>query len=453
MNGYAMEKHGVNLRRFAACAATACLLLGAVCCSARADKIVLKNGSTYNGKLLSRTARTVKFRVVLANGAAIAMDFPADRVRDVTVGGDDTPPAAKPKPPKKPDAVKPARPIDSGPTDSAPARRSGSAVRALILKEGKTLPDWWDSVKLDYPRTLDLAGVNRVPGWRPRVNLGAYFFSMVTPHPKQWKPGIKLLHHVVDVRKNDPVRRPEAMGMLSNYYMRYLEDYPRAAYWGRQKDQAGGRPTLHGVVGLAECYMHMGNKQMAIALLKKYALDQRPSEPSIKLWAELGQPTTAMKLASALARTAPDSGHLAVGNLHRLAGRHDQAAASYDKVLAAQVMRGHGKLNRQRARECGFAIRLAKTLDISKVADGTHTAMSMSYRGPLHVEVKTAGGRITSARVTRHKDDIFFTSIEKTPKLIVDRQSVDKLDAVSGATVTCEAIINAATKALAGRKH
>ena len=34
------------------------------------------------------------------------------------------------------------------------------------------------------------------------------------------------------------------------------------------------------------------------------------------------------------------------------------------------------------------------------------------------------------------------------PKRIIDKQSVEKLDAVSGATVTCEAIVNAATRAL-----
>ena len=430
-----------------------CMVLAAVCSSVSADRIVLKNGSTYNGKLLKKTAMTVRFHVVLANGAKITLDFPADKVKSVTVGGDTPTVPVRPKiktpPPRKKPAVTPRRtPRVKPPKTTRPVKRSASAIKALVQREGKTLPDWWDSVKLNYPRTLDLPGKNRVKGWKPQINLGAYFFSIVTPHPGRWKPGIKLLHHVVEVREHDQTHQPEAMGMLANYYLRYFEDYPRAAYWNLQSTQTGGRATLHGVVGLAECYLHMGNKQMAVALMTQYGLDRRFSSPGVKLWAELGQADRALKLSMAMARMAPDQGYLAAGNLHRLTGKYDQARDCYSKAAAYQHPKGHGKLNRQRARECLAAVRLCETLNISKVADGTHSGTSASYRGPLTVEVKVAGGRITAARVTKHKDDIFFTSITKMPKMIVDKQSVERLDAVSGATVTCEAIVNAATKAL-----
>jgi len=436
------------------------VLLAAVCGSVCGDEITLNSGTTYKGKLLSKTDSTVKFRVMLGGGTEIVLDFPADKVRSVTAG--DVParpkPPVKPKPPiappvvkPDPDSKKPTKPVK--PVGPAPTKRSATAINALIQKEGKTLPDWWDSVKLNYPRTLDLKGVNRAQGWQPRINLGAYFFSLVTPHPNQWKQGVKLLHHVIDVRKNDRMRQPEAMAMLAKYYNRYLEDYPRAAYWGLQADKAGGRPSLQGVVGLAECYFLLGNKSMAEALLKKYRLNVQPAPQSIKLWAELGQADLALKQAMSLANRIPYSGYLAAGNLHRLAGRYDKAAGCYDKVLATKDPRGHGKLYRRRAQENGQAVRLLKTLDISRVSNGTHHGTSMSYRGPLEVDVKVSAGKIVSVKVTKHKDDIFFASITKMPKLIVAKQSVEKLDAVSGATVTSEAIVNAATKALAGNRH
>ncbi|MBL7221046.1 MAG: FMN-binding protein [Phycisphaerae bacterium] len=443
-----MGNRECNVRwRPAGSAAVVCIMLAAAYGSVLGDKIVLTNGSTYNGKLLKRTATTVRFHVVLSNGAKVALDFPAGKVKSVTVGGDtglDTvPPKIKKPTPTKPPGVKP--PTATG---SKGAKRSPAAVNALVQREGKPVAPWWDSVKLDYPRTLDLAGTNRARGWQPRINLGAYFYTIVTPHPARWKSGIKLLHHVVDVRKNDPMRRSEAMGMLANYYLRYLEDYPRAAYWNLKNTQSGGQPTLHGVVGLAECYFHLGNKQMAAKLLSDYSLDTRFSAPGAKLLAELGQVDKALKMSLEMARTAPDRGYLAAGNLHRLTGKYDQAITCYSKAAAHQDPRGHGKLNRQRARECLAAVKLCETLDISKVADGTHRGTSASYRGPLSVEVQVAGGKITAARVTKHKDDIFFTSITKIPRRIVETQSVERLDAVSGATVTCEAIVNAATKAL-----
>jgi uncharacterized protein with FMN-binding domain len=437
-----MKNRECNMRWSLVCGAVAmCLAVAATGGIALADKIVLKNNATYDGVLLNKTESTVKFRVIFPNGARVELDFPADNVKSVTVGGDVPAPPVRPKPkPKPPEVPEVPRP--------KAAQRSAAAIKALIQREGKTLPGWWDSVKLDYPRTLDLAGTNRMPGWQPRRNLGAYFYTLVTPHPARWKSGIKLLAHVVDLRKNDPMRQAETISMLANYYLHYLEDYQRAAYWYLRNDRPGVQATVHGVAGLAECYFRMGNRKMAAALLTKYRMDARFSGPGVKLLAELGQADRALKLAMSIARLAPDQGYLAAGNLHRLSGKYDRAIDCYAKAAASPITRGHGKLNVQRARECLEAVKLCKTLDIAKVADGTHRGTSASYRGPLSVELKVSAGRITSARVSRHKDDIFFTSITKMPKLIVAKQSVEGIDAVSGATVTCEAILNAATKAL-----
>ncbi|MCP4377057.1 MAG: FMN-binding protein [bacterium] len=441
-----MKNREYNMRWSLLCGAVmVCLVVAAACEVAQADKIVLKNNATYNGVLVKKTASTIKFRVIFSNGAEVVLDFPANKIKSITVGGDvpQAPERPKPKPPQAPQTPKTPKTPSSGNT-----QRSTKAIKALIQREGKTLPGWWDSVKLDYPRTLDLAGTKRARGWQPRINLGAYFYTLVTPYPARWKPGIKLLAHVVGLRKNDPRRQAETIAMLANYYHHYLEDYPRAAYWYLRNDRPAVQATVHGVAGLAECYLRMGNKKMAAALLAKYGMNERFSSPGVKLLAELGQRDKALKLAMSIARVAPDQGYLAAGNLHRLGGKYDQAINCYAKAAASQTTRGHAKLNKQRARECLEAVKLYKTLDISKVADGTHRGSSASYRGPLNVELKVSGGRITSAKVSRHKDDIFFTSITKIPKLIVTRQSVEGIDAVSGATVTCEAIVNASTKAL-----
>ena len=53
-------------------------------------------------------------------------------------------------------------------------------------------------------------------------------------------------------------------------------------------------------------------------------------------------------------------------------------------------------------------------------------------------------------KVARHEDKQYFGAITETPRLIVQRQGLKGVDAVTGATITSEAIINAVAKALAG---
>jgi len=429
------------------------ILLLAACSFAVADRIVLQNGSSYEGKLLSKTSKSIKFRVILPNGASVELDFPADRVKSVTTGGKIPAPPVRPKPttpkPTVKTPVRPPTPKPATPASTKTTQRSASQITALIQRAGKTMPDWWDSVKLNYPKTLDLAGTNPVKGWQPQRNIGAHFWSIVTPNPSRWKSGIKLLHHVMDVRRNDRLRQAQAMDMVANYYSRYLLDYARSAYWHQQASRAGARPTLHGVVGLAECYYYLGSKRMALSLLSKYGLNRRGSVPGIKLMMDMGRFDTAMTMAGDVARMMPHAGYLAAGNIYRHTRKYDKAIEAYGKVIAARDDKGYAKRSKQRAYAAIEAVRLCKTLNISKVPDGTYTASAVSYRGPLTVRVEVSGGRIKSAAVTKHKDDIFFTSIKATPQVIVTKQSVEGIDAVSGATVTCEAIVNAATKALA----
>ena len=54
-----------------------------------------------------------------------------------------------------------------------------------------------------------------------------------------------------------------------------------------------------------------------------------------------------------------------------------------------------------------------------------------------------------SVRIARHKDDMFFTSLTEIPKQILRKQTIKDIDAVSGATVTSDAIVHATAKALA----
>ena len=405
---------------------------------------------------MEQTPQMVTFKIVYSSGASATTSFPRKIVKSLVVDGKEpviakpvTPPPT-PKPPApapKPDPPPPTPVPQPAPTPSA--EPTSAAILTQIDRGGKTNPDWWDSVQLTYPKTLDLPGTNRVKGWKPQHNLGAHLWSVIIPNPHRWKQGIKLLHHVQGVRKNDTDRLREAYGQLGKCYHRFLGDWARAAYWWTKAVELNTR-DLQAVIGLADCYRRLGSKSLALATMRKYRLDRYASTDTIKFYADMGDPAKAMALAQSLMRTYPDMGLLMAGNLQRQAGRYDEAIVCFQKVVSMRSGSRHFKRVQERARENLHAVRLYEALDLSRVRDGAHTASATAYRGPLFVEVKVRAGRIESVRVTKHKEDVFFTSLTDVPAQIVATQGLKDIDAVSGATVTSEAVVNAAAKALAG---
>lgn len=445
-DGFVVPRHRASTRAPVLRAAVVVAVLAAC---AWADEVELVNGKRYQGLVLQRTPRVVTFKIVLPSGGTVETEFPVSSIKSLVVDGKE--PVARP--PAKPagpagQPAEPSAPKAAPPTPAKPAgdRRSRAEVEAIIQKVGKTPPQWWGSVSPDHPSTLDLAGTNPAKGWQPQRNMGAYFISVVNPNPDRWKPAVKLLHHVLEVRKNDPDKLREAVAMLARSYQRFLKDTPRAAFWWRKAIAMGQRTPLDNVTGLAECYFQLGGKSMAVTLLKKYGLDRTAHPATVKLWAELGEDRLALRLAEGMARQRAADGYLAAGNVCRFLGRHKQAIDYYSKVLAAG---GHNP-TRQRAEDAIEALRLYQAVDLARVPDGTYTDTAQGYRGPVEVAVEVKGGRIVSARVARHKEDMPLTSLTDIPARTVARQGLDRIDAVTGATISSEAVMNAAAKALGG---
>ena len=80
---------------------------------------------------------------------------------------------------------------------------------------------------------------------------------------------------------------------------------------------------------------------------------------------------------------------------------------------------------------------------------GTYTGTAAGHNGDIKVEVKVDADRITEVNVVEsdETDGIADPAIEDVPAAIVEKQSTD-VDAVAGATVTSDAIKEAAQKAI-----
>lgn len=89
-----------------------------------------------------------------------------------------------------------------------------------------------------------------------------------------------------------------------------------------------------------------------------------------------------------------------------------------------------------------------------KYDDGTYAGTAKGRNGDIAVSVTVAGGKISSVVVTKHEETpgISDAAITDIPAAIVKAQST-KVDAVSGATVTSEAIKKAVDNALGTPVH
>lgn len=330
--------------------------------------------------------------------------------------------------------------------------RTRAEVEALIQRMGATAPDWWDSVELTYPPTLDLNWPIRADGeWDASKNVGQYIWDVINPNPGRWKEGVKLVHHLMIRHKDDREKLGRSMEALGRMFHDLMGDWARAAFWWRK---SAGYAVYVDPISLAHCYWKLGSREMAEEVLATIPDDYTRHGALIKLWADMGEIDKALKLAERKAAGGMATiAYLTAGDTCRLAGRYKEALAYYEKVLTAEGAAGREddvRRDRERAQASIQAIKLFDTLDVTQVADGTYTANSLAYAGPLHVEVVVKGRRIQSVRVTQHEEKQFYSALRETPERIIEKQGVKGVDAVTGATMTSEAIINATAKALAG---
>jgi len=355
-----------------------------------------------------------------------------------------TPPARSPSPAVRPAATQaPAAPAET-------PVRTKAQVEALIRKVGTTPPGWWDSVTLNYPPTLDLTWTTTKGPWDPSKNLGQFIWSSINENPGRWKEGAKLLHHVLTVNKDNPARLTQTMNALGTVYHNLLGDYARAAFWWRKAIAADYELDDELAPNLAHCYWKLGSKEMAVAEIESYTTDDSRHGELVKLWSEMGEFDKALAMAEGMAGGGyPDIGYLAAGDACRMAGRNKQAMEFYQKVVDATKGWRDIETNKKRAKASLEALRAAEGIDLAKVADGTYTAESIGYAGPIQVAVTVQGGRILSVKVTKSQEKQYYTALTDTPAQIVRKQGIKGVDAVTSATVTSEAIMNATVKALA----
>lgn len=432
-----------RIRRLLAVSIAVALSLPALAACAQ-DVVEFAAGTKLEGKVtaIRKAEKEFDFSATIA-GRTTSRTYPFAAVHAVTFNGQrhvltpiDSPTSSD------------GSPTAASSDTSAPAVRSAAEINRLIDLAGETPPDWYDAVTIDHPDTLDLSWPLNPPtqGWNHQKNMGQFIWDIIHPNPRRWRSGIKLVHHCLTLHSDQPALLRRDMQSLGMMYFQLLQDYPRAAFWLRK---AGGTPMDPSRIALAECYWRLGSKPMAMQILNSRSLPLH----AIKLLGDMGETDRAVQLAMAAGNTqqAPEA-FLLAGDALRQARQPQKAIEFYQRVLDSTKHRNEEYEQRYKARanESIEAIKLFDQLEVSKLADGSYNGSSTGYNGPLSVAVEVRSGRIESVEVTDHQEKQFYSALTDTPNRIVEQQGLEEVDAVSGATITSQAIVNASARALAG---
>jgi hypothetical protein len=298
----------------------ATVLLPAPC---SADLVEFLSGAKAEGtiKRIDKENRKIEFDLQIG-GRTVPRTYTYEQIHAVTMGGKRYILNEAGSAPAAGRAPSSGRETGSA-ANSAVARRSKTEVDSLIDQAGRSPPDWYESTPLNYPQSLDLSIPEPAPGgWNNQKNVGQFVWDIINPNEGRWREGVRFMHHLLSVNKDDPKVSERCMRSLGDMYFRFFQDYARAAFWWRQAKIGAGNPES---VYLAECYWRLGNKQMATELLNQ----PRFYLASIKLWGDMGDTDKAIQLAENAGKSYPHDSVLLAAEACRTAGRNNDAIRYY----------------------------------------------------------------------------------------------------------------------------
>ena len=436
---------------------TLTVMLGALICinGWAQDRIELNSGITLSGTVVSVSETTLTVEIT-AGSRKLTRKFPLSRVKAITVDGQPKTFSGQSAPGKQTPSARTGNNTPNTatvPITSEFIERSPKEIQAIIDQLGRTPPDWFEQTILDFPATLDLTWPDeKPPTWNYTRHIEHYIWDIINSNPARYRNGLRFLHHLLEVNRASPTTIAKIMNEMGRMYFEFFNDYARAAFWWQNakitsdpRYQKSDNPAH-----LAECYWRLGNRDYALQTLEALPL----TFGTIKLWGDLSETDRAISLAKqALANGLEASEvHLLAGDALRNAERFEEAISEYRSVLGLSATgpnQSQIDRNRRRAEGTIELINLFDRLNIAEVADGEYEDKSYGYAGNVELKTSVTGGRLTEIKITSLTDKQYFHAVDATIKKIIRAQSVKGVDAVSGATVTSEAVIRASAKALA----
>lgn len=289
--------------------------------------------------------------------------------------------------------------------------KSGKPSLDKALAQLKVPPDWFKSVKVNY----DL----NQPWKEARIEVR----RLLALGGEKSREGVKLTYLYVQKQDIGDGHEYPMYLFMSGEYAWAVQEY-------RQHLRSKPKGYTHEYLSLASCYRHFGEYDKALEVLD-LAMQRRPDPP----WR--------------IARTADIHDHL--GDTYAEMGDFDRAQQHYQQAieLYPTSKQPHGRhLLRRRAAKVQSKLDLLahQSIESGQLRDGTYKGRSLGYSKDIVVTVKIKKGRITDIQV-KHQEKIDLNATSIIPQRIIEKQSL-KVDGITGATVTCQSIVEGTFRAL-----
>jgi uncharacterized protein with FMN-binding domain len=299
---------------------------------------------------------------------------------------------------------------------ASPAHSAGEPVRPVseILANLKVPPDWLAATPVNWDTS------------KPWKDARLEIRRLLALDDASVRQGVKLTWlYAQKADIGDGHELPMYLFLSGNYGWA-LKEYP--PYLERQR----GKGATHGFLCYASCLAHFGDYQAALTALNQ-ALSDLPPKP----WRTASEANIHNQTGDVYGR---------MGNLAKAREQYAEAVRLYP--LSDQPYGRHllpRKIAQIQAKERLLTL---ESLGTAKLRDGAYTGNATGYsdKNDLVVTLTIKAGRLAGLEV-RHEEKIDLNATKIIPKRILEKQSL-KVDAVTGATVTSQAIIEGAYRAL-----
>jgi len=314
-------------------------------------------------------------------------------------------------------------------------------VQKIINEKGSTNIDWLEAESLNFPKTIKMNWPEAVGKWNQKVNIGQYIWSTINENPRRWKSGTKFMHHVLEINQGNTEIEGKCYGALGHCYHDLHMDWARGAFWWSKSKNM----NVIKKVSLANCYWQLGSKDLASKTLTEIPYDNTRYGSVIKLWSDMDELDKALAVAE---KSGGAGSFTAAGDACLKHGEYEQAKTYFQKTLAISGSNGVLTRNKERSQLSLDHLEFIKTFELSKIKNGVYRGSVYSYNAPITAKVTVKYGKIENVEIENLKDKQYYASVIDMSAKIIKKQSVKNIHATTGATVTSEAIIHAATKAL-----